>query len=52
MLLPIEVRIASVEIRDTNLVACIEILSPVNKAGARINALSAKAAAALQCAFD
>jgi len=33
MLLPIEVRIASVEIRDTanTLVACIEILSPVNK---------------------
>lgn len=34
ILLPIEVRIATVEIRDTasnTLVACIEILSPVNK---------------------
>ena len=34
LLLPVEVRIASVEIRDTanhTLVACIEILSPVNK---------------------
>ena len=34
MLLPVEVRIATVEIRDTannTLVACIEILSPVNK---------------------
>lgn len=34
MLLPVEVRIATVEIRDTasnTLIACIEILSPVNK---------------------